>query len=663
MALPRTHSTIDRAGRRIGIDEPPFPLSVPPRGATAESDSTSSSSTGSSPSPSSQVDSPDAEQGRGAGNGVKKCGKKDTAENGESVPPYAASIGKLVEFGQYLNRSGYTASDTAITDVIGFVSSFEGDKSFSSPCRGVYWDDAYGDEFDLADFSTWEPFLEPFLAKTPGEHKTFRDDFKAFVMTDGAIVASDKTRDRIRRAMDAATDAEEARIELEKNARRAREAADRARRKADKAAESEVKKPVVSERTAKRLDEKFAKLEDDYEKILGDDGASSLKGITDAMLRKTDLPDRAETNRMRSMLMKMAKRAMSMGPKAMDALELIEMQTSALGKIDKAKSDEDDNELSAAAARAECKARNLEASLALQQINEKQAKENVDGTIASIIEKEKAERHRREFDSSTAKNAVRTYGAAPCDIRDIDFDRKLEQMTESERRKLADYISDNARKFRTRVSGNVRTRSRCRIDIKETVKSACRTGGIPMRICMEKPRRNRAKLLMFLDVSGSCKKTSQMMMTFMGEMREAFPGGCETYAFVNSLHDVSDMFEDGGSDTIRTANEILSTIPSKGIYSDYHKPFSKFAGEMMSEVSKDTIVFFIGDARNNRNPTSEEDIKKIARRAKRAYWLDTDPAAKWDQGDSIIGRYAPYMDAVIETVTVGQLLTFLTNAK
>ena len=642
MAVPRTHSTIDRAGRRIRIDEPPFPLSVQPRDATAESDFPSTSSTGSSPSPS-QDDSPDAEPRRGVEGGVKECGKADATVDGESVPPYAAPIGKLVEFGQYLNRSGYTASDTAITDVIGFVSSFESDKSFSSPCRGVYWDDAYGDEFDLTDFSTWEPFLEPFLAKTPGEHRTFRDDFKSFVMTDGAIVASDKTRDRICRAMDAATDAEEARIELERNARRAREAADRARRKADEASESEVKKPVVSERTAKRLDEKFAKLEDDYEKILGGDGASSLKGITDAMLRKTDLPDRAETDRMRSMLMEMAKRAMSMGPKAMDALELIEMQTSALGKIDKAK--------------------NLEASLAQQQINERQAKENVDGTIASIIEKEKAERHRREFDSSTAKNAVRTYGTASCDIRDIDFDRKLEQMTESERRKLADYISDNARKFRTRVSGNVRTRSRCRIDIKETVKSACRTGGIPMNICMEKPRRNRAKLLMFLDVSGSCKKTSQMMMTFMGEMREAFPGGCKTYVFVNSLHDVSDMFEDGGSDTIRTANEILSTIPSKGIYSDYHKPFSKFAGEMMSEVSKDTIVFFIGDARNNRNPTSEEDIKKIARRAKRAYWLDTDPAAKWDQGDSIIGRYAPYMDAVIETVTVGQLLTFLTNAK
>ena len=226
MAVPRTHSTIDRAGRDTGIDEPPFPLSAQPRDATDESGSPFPSSTGSSPSPS-QVDSTDAEQGRGVGNGVKEYGKSDTATEDGAVPPYAASIGKLVEFGQYLNRSGYTASDTAITDVIGFVSSFESDKSFSSPCRGVYWDDAYGDEFDLTDFSTWEPFLEPFLAKTPGEHRTFRDDFKAFVMTDGAIVASDKTRDRIRRAMDAATDAEEARIELERNARRAREAGTR----------------------------------------------------------------------------------------------------------------------------------------------------------------------------------------------------------------------------------------------------------------------------------------------------------------------------------------------------------------------------------------------------------------------------------------------------
>ena len=583
--------------------------------------------------------------------------------NQADVPPYAEPIEKLVEFGRYLNRNGYTASDIAITDVITFVSSFYHEKAFDSPCYGVYWDNKYGRKIDLADFSTWEPFLEPFLAKTPNEHKTFRNDFRTFIKTNGAVVASDSTRDKLRYAMNAASNAEEARIELERNAKRAREAADRARQKANEAAKSKVKKPVVSERTAKKLDERFAPLTNEYEKIIGSDKTNTLKGITDAMRRKSELPSKTETDSMRSMLMDVTKHVMSMGAKAMDALELIEMQTSALSKIDKAKSEEDQSELEVAATRAETKAKNLETVLEQQQINEQKAKANVDGTIASIIEKEKSERHRNEFDNGSAKNAVRTYGTVSDGIDGIDFCQKLEKMSESDRRKLAEYIADNARKFRTRVSGNVRTRSRCKIDITETIKSACKTGGIPMRICMEKPRRNKAKLLMFLDVSGSCKKTSQMMMTFMGEMREAFPGGCKTYAFVNSLHDVSEMFENGGSDTIQTANDILATIPSRGIYSDYHKPFSKFASEMMSEVSKDTIVFFIGDARNNKNPTSEEDIKKIARRAKKAYWLDTDPSEKWNQGDSIIGCYSPYMDAVIETVTVGQLLSFLTNAK
>ena len=594
---------------------------------------------------------------------VKPSPASNQDDSQTDIPSYAEPIEKLVKFGRYLNRNGYTASDIAITDVITFVSAFYQDDAFNSPCYGVYLDKKYGDEIDLADFSTWEPFLEPFLAKTPSEHKTFRNDFKTFIKTDGAVVASNQTSDKLRRAMSAASNAEEARIELEKNVKRARDAAEKARKKADDASKNEVKKPVVSERTAKKLDDRFAPLTDEYEKIIGSDKTNALKGITDAMRRKTDLPDKTETDRMRSMLMDVTKHVMSMGPKAMDALEVIEMQTSALSKIDKAKSDEDQNELAVAAKRAEKKARNLEVCLAQQQINERKAKEHVDGTISSIIEKEKSERHREKFDESSAKNAVKTHGKMLEEIDGIDFGQKLEKMSESERRKLAEYISDNARKFRTRVSGNVRTRSRCKIDIKETIKSACKTGGVPMRICMEKPRRNKAKLLMFLDVSGSCKKTSQMMMTFMGEMREAFPGGCKTYAFVNSLHDVSDMFENGGSDTIQTANDILSTIPSRGLYSDYHKPFSKFANEMMSEVSKDTIVFFIGDARNNKNPTSEEDIKKIARRAKKAYWLNTDVAEKWNQGDSIIGKYAPYMDAVIETVTVGQLLMFLTNTK
>ena len=45
------------------------------------------------------------------------------------------------------------------------------------------------------------------------------------------------------------------------------------------------------------------------------------------------------------------------------------------------------------------------------------------------------------------------------------------------------------------------------------------------------------------------------------------------------------------------------------------------------------------DARNNKNQSAVEDLKYIADRCHRVFWLNTDDPAKWNTGDSIIGIY------------------------
>ncbi|MBB6448019.1 hypothetical protein [Bacillus benzoevorans] len=37
------------------------------------------------------------------------------------------------------------------------------------------------------------------------------------------------------------------------------------------------------------------------------------------------------------------------------------------------------------------------------------------------------------------------------------------------------------------------------------------------------------------------------------------------------------------------------------------------------------------------------------------FWFNPDKKQKWNQGDSVIGQYAPYCDAVFETLNVKQL--------
>ena len=70
-------------------------------------------------------------------------------------------------------------------------------------------------------------------------------------------------------------------------------------------------------------------------------------------------------------------------------------------------------------------------------------------------------------------------------------------------------------------------------------------------------------------------------------------------------------------------------------------------------------VYIIGDARNNKNRSGEEYVKAIARKAKKAFWLNTEEMSDWNTGDSIIGTYAKYMTKVAQTTTAAELLGFL----
>lgn len=238
------------------------------------------------------------------------------------------------------------------------------------------------------------------------------------------------------------------------------------------------------------------------------------------------------------------------------------------------------------------------------------------------------------------------------------LEKEFKKLRQDDFVKIRDYLRDHAQQFRTRVSRNVRTSSGRRIDFPETCRKACATGGVPVRLELIKPKRQKTSILMILDVSGSCRSASVIMMTFMQTMSEVFRGGCHSFAFVNSLYDITDGFADGDEPA-----QILSEIPTKGVYSDYEKPLRQFYSEKMALVSSDTIVVFIGDARNNRRPSGEEYMKNICRKAKSAYWINTEPQNRWDTGDSVMSAYMPYMKKCAPVLTTAQLLEFLMEVK
>ena len=130
------------------------------------------------------------------------------------------------------------------------------------------------------------------------------------------------------------------------------------------------------------------------------------------------------------------------------------------------------------------------------------------------IVKEQSLSHRAEFNKALARNAVRSKH-----VGDMVLEKNFSKMTDAEKRQIADYIKDNARKFRTKMSRKIRANKASRIDIPATIKKSCQTGGVPLRLIHQKPVRQKSNLILILDVSGSCKNASEMMLVFMHAMR------------------------------------------------------------------------------------------------------------------------------------------------
>lgn len=104
--------------------------------------------------------------------------------------------------------------------------------------------------------------------------------------------------------------------------------------------------------------------------------------------------------------------------------------------------------------------------------------------------------------------------------------------------------------------------------------------------------------------------------------------------------------------------EVLRKVPTIGVYSDYSKPLREYKAKH-SQLNKRTVMLWMGDARNNHLPSEEKIFKDLCQRVKKCYWLNPEAKSKWDTGDSVIGRYTPYVGKLAEVTNTDSLIKFL----
>ena len=79
------------------------------------------------------------------------------------------------------------------------------------------------------------------------------------------------------------------------------------------------------------------------------------------------------------------------------------------------------------------------------------------------------------------------------------------------------------------------------------------------------------------------------------------------------------------------------------------------------DVGPKTTVLVLGDARNNYHASQSWILKEVQHRARKVFWLNPEPKAYWDTGDSIVGEYGTWCESVHEVRNLRQLEGFVEN--
>ena len=215
------------------------------------------------------------------------------------------------------------------------------------------------------------------------------------------------------------------------------------------------------------------------------------------------------------------------------------------------------------------------------------------------------------------------------------------------------------RRLAGRLAEKRRHRRRGTLDFRRTVRESLSTGGVPVNPVFRKPRPSKPELFVLADISGSVSTFAAFTLQLMFALRSQF-SRVRSFVFVDGIDEVTDVLQRAPDiiDATRHINEVGSGVWLDG-RSDYGHALEEFWQRWGQQVRRRTTVIVLGDARSNYHDPCEGALRSVRDRAAHVFWLNPEPRAAWDSGDSVISRYRPFCDAVRECRNIRQLRDFV----
>lgn len=238
---------------------------------------------------------------------------------------------------------------------------------------------------------------------------------------------------------------------------------------------------------------------------------------------------------------------------------------------------------------------------------------------------------------------------------DVDFMHASREEMASLRKALQPL----ARKLAVRLARKRRHGRKGPLDFRATMRSSLSYGGVPAEPRYKYPRPHKPEVFVVADISGSVAAFARFTLHLVYAISGQF-SKVRAFVFVDGIDEVTEYFEgtEDIAEAVHRVNTEADVVWVDG-HSDYGHAFEVFQQKWGADIGPKTSVIILGDARNNYHSSQSWVVKEMAHRARHVFWLNPEPRAYWDTGDSIVGEYGVHCDGVFECRNLRQLEKFI----
>ncbi len=217
-----------------------------------------------------------------------------------------------------------------------------------------------------------------------------------------------------------------------------------------------------------------------------------------------------------------------------------------------------------------------------------------------------------------------------------------------ERMKVA--VARMAKRLSAKHSQRRRIRLQGQLDFRRTLRANAGHDGVPIHLSFKHKRRDKPRLVVVCDVSGSVAAHVRFLLLFLYALHGTVTD-LRSFGFSHRLQDVAAPLETLPFDDAMAL--ILREVG--GGATDYGQAWVDLRNQHWDCIDRRTTVLVLGDGRSNQTNPRLDIFAELTERAKRVVWLCNEPPVRWGSGDSCMLQYRPLCTHVTHCASASDL--------